>query len=313
MKITRSDRSPKVIAVVGATGSGKSALALRLARKFGGVIISADSRQLYRGLTIGTAKPTQREQRAVPHYMIDVISPRQTYSAWQFQQAVYAIVARISRREPGRPIFLVGGTYLYVDSVLKGWDFAGAKLDTKLRTQLRKMSTGEMFRELRNIDPQTAKTIDRHNQRRLLRALEAVHATGKSFYQSRSGRPPAWDVLIFGIDVPQKKLDNRNRLRIDRMFRAGWKKEVEQLAKKNLRSSPGFLAHGYREVLELVNKKKTLAQTKERIAINTRNHAKRQRAWFNKNPQIAWISPHAFSLAQRKVKNFLQKERPDRD
>jgi len=302
---------PKIIAIVGATGSGKSALALRLAKKFGGVIISADSRQLYRGLDIGTAKPTKREQRLVPHYLIDVISPRQTYSAWQFQQAVYRIVKHLHTEKPGAPIFFVGGTYLYVDAVLKGWDFAQAQLNRGLRKRLLAMTPSSMFAELRKIDPNTAARIDRYNQRRLLRALEAVYTTGQSFYQTRSAKPPAWDILKFGLRVPQRKLDAQNRLRVDRMFKAGWPREVRQLAKKYSATAPGFLAHGYREVLALVRAKnprelRLVEQTKRRIAINTRHHAKRQLVWFKKDPQVIWVRPNELTRAEKATRRFLR-------
>lgn len=261
-------------------------------------------------MDIGTAKPTKREQRRVPHYMIDIISPRQTYSAWEFQQAVYTLVDKINRRSPGRPIFLVGGTYLYVDAVLKGWDFAEAKLMPTFRKKILKMTTGAMFRELQRLDPRTADKIDKHNRRRLLRALEAIHATGKSFYETRSATPPRWDILRFGMNVPQKKLDASNRRRIDRMFHAGWKKELARLIQKYPSSAPGFLAHGYREVLALIQSDHAddpaaVEKTKQRIAINTRHHAKRQRAWFIKDPETIWVNPKAVLLAQKKIKEFL--------
>ncbi|MDP2587605.1 MAG: tRNA (adenosine(37)-N6)-dimethylallyltransferase MiaA [bacterium] len=286
----RSTRcKPNVIAIVGPTGSGKTALAIALIRRFGGAVISADSRQLYRDMDIGTAKPTKAEQRRAKHYMIDIISPNQRYSAGRFQKTVYALVKKLYHAHPDQPIFLVGGTYLYVDAVRKGWDFAQTKADPGLRRRLERATLKQLAAELRKKDPTTARSIDMRNRRRLIRALEVVRTTGKSFYDQRTGSPPAWNMLSIGLDVPQKKLDLQNARRIDRMFCAGWTSEVKKLLRRYKPSTPGFYAHGYREVVEYLEGKRSLADTKKRIAINTRRHAKRQLTWFKKSPDTHWI------------------------
>jgi tRNA dimethylallyltransferase len=295
---------PSVIAVVGPTGSGKSALALKLARQFGGVIISADSRQLYQGMNVGTAKPTRAEQRAVQHYLIDVITPRQTFSAWKFQREVYRIVDQLHNQ----PVFLVGGTYLYVDAVLKGWDFSQTGKQVALRRQLEKKSLAQLFSMLQKMDPRTARQIDRKNKRRLVRAIEAGTLSGKSFFSERGAQPPDWNVLTLGMEVPRPLLDKHNRARIDRMFAAGWVAEVRALLKKYPRSSPGFLAHGYREVVDYIRGKKTIQATKETIAVNTRRHAKRQVTWFKKDPEAVWIKPTEYKRAKKLVEKLVRKK-----
>lgn len=291
--------------IVGPTGSGKTALAVKLVRRFGGVILSADSRQLYRGMDIGTAKPTRTEQRTAKHYFVDVIRPNQTYSAGRFQREVYALVRTLHHRKPDEPLFLVGGTYLYVDAVLKGWNFAATPKQAAIRRRLEKLSLAELQELIHRLDPATAKKIDIHNRRRLVRALEVILSTGSSFYKQRTGRVPDWNILKVGLRVPQTKLDISNRKRIDRMFRQDWVAEVKRLRKRYQPTAPGFYAHGYREVLGYIQGKTTLAQTKERIAINTRHHTKRQMAWFKKDKAIHWISPRDYSKAARLVSRVV--------
>lgn len=290
---------------MGPTGSGKTALAIKLVQRFGGVIISADSRQIYRGMDIGTAKATRKEQRLARHYLIDVVNPSQRYSAGRFQRETYQLVRRLNRRNPQSPIFLVGGTYLYVDAVLKGLDFAHTKADLKLRARLRRQTLEQLQVRLRKLDPITARRIDMRNRRRVERALEVILQTGRSFYGQRSQRTPNWHILKLGVSVPQATLDRRNRTRIDRMFRAGWRREVERLARRYPRSSPGFFAHGYREVFDLIEDKRSLTETKEHIAINTRHHTKRQMTWFKKDPGIHWLKPSDSRKAVRLVDSFL--------
>ena len=304
----KSTTKPKVVAVLGQSGAGKSALALKLARRFGGVIIAADAHTIYRGFDIGTAKPTRAEQRMVPHFMLNVVSAKERYSAADFQKKVNKLVYKLNRTHPNRPIFLVGGTLLYVDAVLKGLDFSAAPPDLQLRVKLNKLARTALLTRLCRVDPITARKIDRHNHRRLVRALEVALTTGHSFYKTRQSHPPDWDVLKLGVILPQSHLDRRNLKRIDRMFRAGWTAEVRQLAKKYPRSAPGFLAHGYREVQNFIAGQSTLAETKKIIANKTRQNTRRQLRWLKKDPEIIWLGPNQTSHAPRLVKAFLKKE-----
>jgi tRNA dimethylallyltransferase len=305
-KPRKSPTKPNVVVIVGPTGSGKTALAVKLVRRFGGVVLSADSRQLYRHMDIGTAKPTTAEQRAAKHYFIDVIDPNQTYSAGRFQREAYKLVHALHTAHPDEPIFIVGGTYLYVDAVLKGWDFAKTQRNSGLRKKLSALSLKQLQQKLRELDPGTALKIDMQNPRRLIRALEVVMQTGGSFYAERAAHAPDWNTLWIGLRVPQAKLDRSNARRIDRMFRQGWTREVTRLAKKYPITAPGFYAHGYREALAFIRGEHTLQETKAQIAINTRHHTKRQMAWFKKNPDIHWQSPTNVKRAAQLLSRHLQ-------
>jgi tRNA dimethylallyltransferase len=295
---------PRVVAILGQSGVGKSALALKLARRFGGVIVATDAHTIYRGFNIGTAKPTRTEQRSVPHYMLDVVSPRRRYSAAEFQQTVYRLVARLQRTHPRRPIFLVGGTMLYVDVVLKGLDFLSAPPDLRLRARLQKLTDEELQARLRRLDPMTAKSIDAKNRRRLLRALEVVVSTGRPFYEARSSSTPDWDVLKIGLRMPQRQLDAQNLRRIDRMFRAGWAAEVQRLTRRYPASAPAWQAHGYREVLSYVRGERSLKKTQLLIAQKTRQNTKRQLRWIAKDSTLHWIGAGDAYKARKLVANY---------
>jgi len=277
-----------------------------LARRFGGVIIAADAHTIYRGFDIGTAKPAHAEQRAVPHYMVDVVSPRRRYSAAEFQRAVYKLVERLQRTHTGRPVFLVGGTMLYVDAVLKGLDFSIAPPSPRVRAKLNRMTDAQLLQLLKKNDPATARTIDAKNRRRLIRALEVVLTTGRPFYAARSTNPPAWDVLKIGLRTPQRDLDARNLRRIDRMFRAGWTAEVGRLARRYPPSAPAWQAHGYREVLAYVRGQGSLAETKQLIARKTRQNTRRQLRWMRNDAGIRWIKPADTKKAARLVADLLR-------
>lgn len=269
------------------------------------MIVAADAHTIYRGFDIGTAKPTRTEQRAVPHYMVDVVSPRQRYSAAEFQQTTYRLVARLQKTNPGRPVFLVGGTMLYVDAVLKGLDFSVAPPSPRVRAKLDRMTDAQLLQLLKKKDPTTARSIDAKNRRRLIRALEVVLTTGRPFYAARSTNPPDWNVLKVGLRTRQSELDTRNLRRIDRMFRAGWAAEVRRLARKYPPSAPAWQAHGYREVLAYTQGERSLTETKQLIAHKTRQNTRRQLRWMRKDTIIRWIKPTDTKKAAALVADVL--------
>lgn len=294
-----------MIAIVGPTGSGKTDLAVWLARRTGGIIVSADSRQIYRGLDIGTGKPTQVQRKRVRHFGIDLVSPRQRYSVKRFQKLTYRLVALHQRRHPSEPVYLVGGTMLYIDAVLKGLDFAVVPADPVLRHKLQRAAPAHLLALLARLDPTTATQIDRHNPRRLVRALEVVIQTGESFYQRRAAHPPAWHVLKLGTRLPVATLQRRQRARTLRMLRRGWVREAERARERFGAAAPGLSSLGYQEVLQYADGRLTRAAIIEHIASATWQYTRRQLSWWRRDPAITWLSPTNTKKALQLVERFL--------
>jgi len=290
-----------LIAIIGTTASGKSDVALKLARTFGGIIIAADARTLYKGLDIGTAKPTKPQQRQVPHFMLDQITVRTAYSAGKFQKKVY----RLIEQHKDKPIFLVGGNGLYVDAVLKGLDFAKTGTNKKLRTRLGKKSLAALVKLLRHLDPAGAKKVDLQNKRRVIRALEVKMSTGNSLFTARKTSPPDFAILKIGLTKPRNELKTRISRRVESMFRAGWVAEVKKMLKKYPASAPGFSSHGYPEIINYLRGKMMLPQAKAKTTHNVWLYAKRQLNWFNKDKEIIWLDPAQYQKAKKLVKEFL--------
>ncbi len=307
-------RYPKIIVVLGPTASGKSALAVKIAKKFNGEIISADSRQIYRGMDIGTAKPTKKEFSRIFHYLIDVKNPDQNYTAVDYKQdAIKAIKKVIGKNK--LPI-LIGGTGLYIKAVIDNLEIPDVKPDQKLREKLdeeiKKCGLKHVFEKLVDLDPEAVYIVDPNNPRRVIRALEIVLKTKKSFSAQRQAGKPMLDFLEIGLDVPKKELDKRIDKRVDLMIRAGLLKEVEKLVKKYGTKQQSFDAIGYREIIGFLNnlcysndRKNRIAikQTTELIKRNTRNYAKRQMTWFKKDKRIHWVKNQ--KQAEKLVKKFL--------
>ncbi|MBI4415264.1 MAG: tRNA (adenosine(37)-N6)-dimethylallyltransferase MiaA [Candidatus Kerfeldbacteria bacterium] len=285
-----------MITIIGPTASGKSKLALKLAKKFGGYVISADSRQVYKGMDIGTAKPSKKDQRAVRHFMVDVVQPNQPFTVADHQRRVF----RILKKEKGIP-FLVGGTGLYVDAILQNWEIPKGKRDLKLRQKLERQSLHLLAKRLTRLDPKTAATIDLHNKRRVIRALEVALAGGS--ITERKRRPFPYRVLMLGIDVPRATLVQRINARVDQMIRAGLVDEVQQLGKQYGWDSPAMSGIGYKEIGRYLRGQVSLDEAVERIKISTRQYAKRQMTWWKRTRGIQWI--RSLHGAGRLVRNFL--------
>jgi tRNA dimethylallyltransferase len=293
---------PRVIAIVGPGASGKTALSIFLAKQFGGLVINADVFQMYRDMPIGTATPTISERKGVPHYLFSFLSPRRQYSAAQFQKEVYRLVPRLKKR----PIFIVGGNGLYIDAVLKGFDFGGQGRDATTRQRLERQSLAVLLKRLHRLDPLTFKTIDHKNKRRLVRALEYIISTGKSFYGARTYAPPNWQILKIGIRLPVKKVDELQRKRMNAMIRRGWVKEAVRVQKKYGKNSLALVAHGYRELLSAQAGAITREEALERTAHKIHQYTKRQLNWFKKDPAIHWVAPSARKKAARIIARFLE-------
>ena len=283
----------RLLAVVGPTGVGKSRLALRLAQALGGEIVSADSRQVYRYMDIGTAKPTPEEQASVPHHLIDVVSPDEDFSLAQYQQLAYKAIADIHRRH--KLALLVGGSGLYVWSVLDGWRIPAVAPDPALRRRLEAKAAGggedELYQELARLDPVAAQKIDPRNVRRTIRALE-VHRGAEapiSWLQGKS--PPSFNTVIIGLTADRAELYRRIDLRVDEMIKRGLVDEVKQLLDRGYASNlPAMSGIGYKQVIMFLKGELTLADAVQQIKFETHRLVRHQYSWFRlKDDRIRWF------------------------
>ena len=279
------------IFIAGPTAVGKSAIALALAEKIGGEIISVDSMQVYRGLDIGTAKPTADERARVSHHLIDVCDLTEAFDAAQFIRLAQKVVAEIQSRSK-TPVFC-GGTGLYFKAFLDGLGDAPAT-DAKLRAELEAAPLEKLLEELRARDPATFEKIDRQNPRRVVRAVEVIRLTGKKFSEQRSDwnthHSPLAIRHFYCFTRPAADMHARINTRVDEMFRRGIVAETEQLLKHGLAGNKfAMQAIGYRQVVEHLRGERGLAATIELVKIRTRQFAKRQLTWFRRHGNCEWI------------------------
>ncbi len=282
-----------LIAVVGQTASGKSSLALQLAQKFGGEIISADSWAVYRGMDIGTAKPSAEEQQLIPHHLIDVVDPDQDYTAGLYQRDAIKAMNQIYTRS-NIPI-MVGGTGLYIDGVIFNFSFMKTS-NKEERKHYNSLSIEQLIKEIeqKNYD---LTGIDVRNKRRLIRVLETEGETPKRS-KLRS------NTLVLGLKIDRKFLRENIENRVELMFRRGLKKEVLTIADKYGWDSQGMEGIGYREFKLWRTGEQSMRQTKQRIVKNSLALAKRQKTWFKKNLEINWVSNPEEAVAL--VEKFLR-------
>ncbi len=288
----------KIIAVAGPTASGKSALALELCKRLDGELISLDSMQIYRGLDIGTAKPTKAEQAEVRHHMIDICEPTENFSAAEFAERAHKVIADVQSR--GKRAVLCGGTGLYLDTVLGRLDFGEIESDEKLRGELiafaEKNGAEALHERLRGIDPQAAEKIHKNNVRRVARAIEIYELTGKTKteHDREAISDSPYESLIIGLDYDDREvLYNRINRRVDAMIEAGLEGEVRSLVSRGLLSaeSTAGQAIGYKEMLGYIAGDCSLGDAVEKIKLGTRRYAKRQLTWLRRNPNINWLYP----------------------
>lgn len=298
-------RKSKLIVILGPTASGKSALAARLAKKFNGEIISADSRQIYHGMNVGTAKPTKKELAEIPHYLIDIKNPNQNYTLAQYKNDAIKAINRVIKRD--KTPFLVGGTGLYIDAVINNFEIPQAKPSQKLRKQLEKEIKTKglkfLFDKLVALDPESVYIIDPNNPRRIIRALEITLLTNKPFSQQRKKGESLYDVLKIGIQVLPEKLRQKINKRVDLMIENGLADEVKNLLVKYSAKPIAFDAIGYREIIDCFKEKINFDQAVDLIKINTWRFAKRQMTWFRKSKNIHWVESK--KQAEKLIKNFL--------
>lgn len=283
----------RLVAVVGPTGVGKSRLALRLAKALDGEIVSADSRQVYRYMDIGTAKPTTQEQASVPHHLIDIVNPDEDFSLAQYQRLAYKAIKDINKRS--RLPLLVGGSGLYVWSVLEGWKIPAVAPDPEFRRSLEeKAARGEeeeLYQELARLDPAAAQKIDPRNVRRTIRALE-VHQNAKVPISRIQGKKaPSFQAVIIGLTSERQELYRRIDLRVDEMIKQGLEDEVKRLLERGYDAGlPAMSGIGYKQITMFIRGELTLADAVQQTKFETHRLARHQYSWFRlKDVRIGWF------------------------
>src|SRR3989339_291135 len=292
----------KVIAVVGPTASGKTDLAVEIARRFNGEVISADSRQVYTGLDIGTGKATKREMRGVPHHLLDVMNPKRTMSVVQYERLATRAIRDILKR--GKVPIICGGTGLYIDAVLTSASFPAVPPNATLRRTLAKLSTTELFEKLSALDPERAENIDAKNPPRLVRAIEIATALGS--VPSRTPATPRYDALTIGLTLPREKLGERIHARLLARMRRGMVAEVTRLRVEGI-SWKRLEALGleYRFLAQFLQGKLQKDEMLRDLETAIRNYAKRQMVWFKRDKNIHWLAPNDTEKTLVTVDNFL--------
>jgi tRNA dimethylallyltransferase len=301
-----------LIILTGPTASGKSALALALAKKFNGEIISADSRQVYTGMDIATAKLSPPELEQVPHHLINIVQPDQEFNLPDFQRLATSAIAEISDR--GKLPFLVGGTVLYIKAVCEGWEVPQVAPDLELRKRLEQEAEERgseiLYQELAQIDPEAAAHIIPANTRRIIRALEVYHATGKKFSdaQGRIGAP--YRILKLGLTLEREKLYKRADTRIAEMFRRGLVEETQRLLDMGFEPQlPSMSGLGYSQVIAYLRGELSLEEAKARMCFATHRYIRQQYTWFRRDPEIIWLEADDENLTEKAagiITDFLE-------
>ncbi len=305
----------KLIVILGPTASGKTDLSIKLAKKLNGEVVSADSRQVYKGMDIGTGKVTKKEMKGIPHYLLDVVSPKRKFTVVQYQKLALKVIKKIQKKN-NLPI-LVGGTGFYIQAVVDGIVIPGVKPDWKLRKKLEKETIQELFKMLKKLDKRRAKTIESKNKRRLIRALEIIIKTKKPVPLLKKGKPQ-FEVLMIGVKRNPEELKERIRKRLLKRLKIGMIAEIKKLKKSGPPASatPKALRAGvswkrleefgleYKYIAQYLQKKITYDEMVERIQKESEHFAKRQMTWFKRDHRIHWIKTHP--QAEKLSKKFLQ-------
>jgi len=311
-------KNKKLIVILGPTASGKSGLAVKLALRLnsgqakkqfginGAEIVSADSRQIYKEMDIGTAKPTKKERKIIKHYLIDIKKPSRHYTVAEYKKEAIKTINKIIKS--GKIPFLVGGTGLYIKAVIDNLEIPEVKPDWRLRRKLEskieKEGLKSVYQELIKADPEAAYIVDPNNPRRIIRALEVAIKTKKPFSQQRKKGEPLFDALEIGLNPSKEKLIKNIKKRTNRMIKMGLVKEVKNLIKKYNKNLSTFDTIGYREIIEYLDGGITLFEAIENINKNTRHFARRQMTWFRGDKRIQWVKN--YKETERLLKQFLK-------
>ncbi|MBE7063850.1 MAG: tRNA (adenosine(37)-N6)-dimethylallyltransferase MiaA [Ruminococcaceae bacterium] len=290
-----------MLVIAGPTASGKTALAIELAKKIGGEVVSADSMQVYTGMNIGTAKPDEAEKAGVPHHLLDVVSPDTDFSLARFAELAHTAIADIYAR--GKVPILAGGTGLYIDTVMENRPLSENSFDPALRTRLQseweEKGAEAMYAELMRLDPAAAGKLHPNEKRRILRALEIYFATGETktaHLEKKSEK--IYDYFVFALELPREILYNRINRRVDAMLEAGLLDEVRAVyAPLRGKQRTALQGVGYKELIWYLEGRATFEEAVELLKRNTRRLAKRQMTWFRANPSIIWLDGQKPSAA----------------
>lgn len=282
----------KVVVLIGPTAVGKTNLSIELAKKYNGEIISGDSMQIYKGMDIATAKISPEEMQGVPHHLIDIVEPDESFSVAQFQELVRKKITEITAR--GKLPFIVGGTGLYIQAVLYDYQFQETASDQAFRMKLEEMAQREgslrIHDRLKEIDPEAAAAIHHHNVRRVIRALEVFHVTGKkmSEIQKEQKQEPLYDTALIGLTMDREILYERINKRVDQMLENGLLEEVEHFYHQGIRDCQSIQAIGYKEIYKYYDGLLSLHESIEELKQNSRRYAKRQLTWFRNKMDVQW-------------------------
>jgi tRNA dimethylallyltransferase len=297
----KNSLNKKLIVILGPTASGKTEVAIKLAKKFNGEIVNADSRQVYKGMDIGTAKPTKKEMKGIPHYLLDVASPRRKFTVAQYRKLALKVIEKIQKK--GKIPCLVGGTWFYIRAIVDGLIIPEVPPDWKLRKKFEKKSPKELYKILKKLDPKRAKTIEKENKRRLIRAIEICKKIGK--VPPLKFNPLPYPVLMIGIKKSKKELEKRIKKRFFEWLKRGLILEVLKLKKMGVSFErvEEFGMH-YREIAKYLQGKNSEREMIENSIKEIKNYARKQMNWFKKDKRIFWVKN--FREAKTLVKNYLK-------
>ncbi|MEG4106782.1 tRNA (adenosine(37)-N6)-dimethylallyltransferase MiaA [Microcoleus sp. S13_C5] len=298
---------PRLITICGATATGKSGVALALAGRLQSSILSADSRQVYREFDIGTAKPTAVDRTCVPHHLIDICAPTETLTLAEYQQQAQKLISDVDF-PLSPPLFLVGGTGLYIKSIVRGLKIPRVAPMPELRSQLAELGQSQCYAMLQQVDRFAAEKIHLNDPVRTLRALEVFYVTGRPISEQQGENPPNYPILQIGLDCAIDVLVDRIKQRTEQMLEQGWIAELEYLCKKYGCDLPLLNTLGYQEMKQYLAGDIKLEKAKELTILHTRQFAKRQRTWFRAYPEIEWFDVSTPDLLERvwqRVQEFV--------
>ncbi|MBS4211747.1 tRNA (adenosine(37)-N6)-dimethylallyltransferase MiaA [Bacillus sp. FJAT-49825] len=300
----------KLLVIIGPTAVGKTKLSIEMAKCFNGEIISGDSMQIYRGMDIGTAKIRKDEMEGIPHHLIDIREPDENFSVAEFQTLVRAKIKEIA--EKGKLPIIVGGTGLYVQSVIYDYQFSDVSGDDEFRTQLEERANREgneaLYKELIEVDPESAAEIHPNNLRRVIRALEIFHLTGKTRQEIQKSQvlDLLYQTALVGLTMDRDKLYERINSRVDLMMQEGLFEEVKGLYGQGLRDCQSIQAIGYKEIYDYLDGKISLEEAVENLKQNSRRYAKRQLTWFRNKMEVEWFDVTNVNSFAKKIMEISQ-------